>query len=63
MAASNAIEAIGIMLRIQWKTKTRQNCKEPKELLPLSFDSFLFICSDIITLNTVPCLARILQAN
>ena len=43
--------------------KTIQNCKKTKEFLPVSFDKFIFICSDIITLNTVPCSAIILHAN
>ena len=56
MATSNAIKAIGIMLRTQQQQQQQQkNCKETKEFLPLSFDSFIFICSDIITLNTVLC--------
>ena len=46
MTASNAIKAIGFMLKIQSKRKTKQNCRETKELLPLSFDRFIFICSD-----------------
>ena len=59
MAASSAIIAIGTMLRIQSNKKkqneTKQNCKETKEFLPLSFDRFIFICSNIITSKTVPC--------
>ena len=55
MVASNAIKATGTILRIK--------CKETKGFLPLSFDRFIFICSNIITSNTVPCGARILQAN
>ena len=56
MAASNAIKAIGTMLRIQSKRKsiTQQNCRETKEFLPLSFDRFIFICSNVITSKTVP---------
>ena len=56
MAASNAVKAIGTMVRIQSKrkNKTKQNWRETKELLPLSFDRFIFICSNIITLKTVP---------
>ena len=51
MAASNAIKAIGTMLRIQSKrkSKTKQNRRETKEFLPVSFDRFIFICSNIIT--------------
>ena len=51
MAASNAIKAIGTILRIQSKrkSKTKQNCRETKEFLPVSFDRFIFICSNIIT--------------
>ena len=65
MAASNAVKAIGTMLRIQSKrkSKTKQNCRETKEFLPLSFDRFIFICSNIITSKTVPCGARILRVN
>ena len=55
MAASNAIKAIGTMLRIRQKEKTKQNCKETKEFLPLSLDRFMFTCSNMITLKTVPC--------
>ena len=55
MGAFNAVKATGTILRITWK--------ETKGFLPLSFDRFIFICSDIITSNTVPCSARILQAN
>ena len=67
MAASSAIIAIGTMLRIQSNKKkqneTKQNCKETKEFLPLSFDRFIFISSNIITSKTVSCRARILRAN
>ena len=49
MAASDTVEAIETMLRIQAK---RQNFKETKSFLPLSFDRFIFICLDIITSNT-----------
>ena len=51
MTASNAIKAIGTILRIQSKRKikTKQNCRETKEFLPLSFDRFIFICSNTIT--------------
>ena len=48
MGASNTIKAIGTMLRIK---------------VPLMFDRFIFICSDISTSNIVLCGARILQAN
>ena len=62
MAASNTNKAIGTM---QNKSKTKQNCKETKEFLPLSFDRFIiFIYSNIITSKTVPCCgARILRVN
>ena len=61
MAASNANKAIGTM---QNKSKTKQNCREKKEFLPLSFDRFIFIYSNIITSKTVPCCgARILRVN
>ena len=62
MTTSNAIKAIESMLRIQLKKK-QQKCKETKGFSPPSFDRFIFICSDIITSNTVTCCARILQAN
>ena len=55
MAASNAIKAIGTLLRIQSKRKSKKkklNCRETKEFLPLSFDRFIFICSNIITSKT-----------
>ena len=56
MPASNAVREIGTMLRIQSKrkSKTKQNCREKKEFFPLSFDKFIFICSNIITSKTVP---------
>ena len=64
MAASNAIKAIGTMLRIQSKrkSKTKQNRRETKEFLPVPFDRFIFICSNITTSKTVPCY-RILRVN
>ena len=34
----------------EYNKKTIQNCKETKQFLPLSFDRFIFTCSDIITL-------------
>ena len=40
-----------------------KNCKETKGFLPLSFARLIFICSDVINSNTVPCKARILQSN
>ena len=50
MAASNAIKAIETMLRIQSKrknkTKHNKTAKETKEFPPLSFDRFIFICSN-----------------
>ena len=72
MAASNAIKAIGI----QWNKKiiiikkkeynkktTKTKLQRKERFLPPSFDRFIFICSDIITLNKVTCRARILQVN
>ena len=50
MTASNAIKAIGTMLRTQ-----KKNCKETKGFLTSIISQFIFICSDIITLNTGPC--------
>ena len=40
-----------------------KNCKETKGFSPLSFVSLIFICSDVINSNTVPCKARISQSN